>query len=353
MTIEEFKFDDWIKQWAGNWSILSLSYWGDCYNQIPFTNRIDQCVAHAVTVWREGKSYAFWRLSEKATFGGKFSKVIEEDSHYVNALGLDLRKKADKFLAIEKKYYNQDIGYEQYMEFQNALLAYYVPHMQIKSGTDYLAPNTLEKYLVQIEEMRKYIEPVFDRSEQFMVALAKIHGKKTGYDYKDILCTIREEFHSYLKNQNQLPPRETLQERYKAMAILSHNQQNKLIVGDEVDAVERMLVSVKDQKTLRGMMAYPGKARGKVRLVHDPRQADNFAQGDILVTGMTRPDYLALMKKAAAFVTDSGGILCHAAIVARELKKPCVIGTQTATKILRDGDVVEVDADSGIVKVIK
>ena len=64
---------------------------------------------------------------------------------------------------------------------------------------------------------------------------------------------------------------------------------------------------------------------------------------------MTRPDYLALMKKAAAFVTDSGGILCHAAIVAREMKKPCVIGTQVATKVFQDGDIVEVDAEKGVV----
>ena len=55
------------------------------------------------------------------------------------------------------------------------------------------------------------------------------------------------------------------------------------------------------------------------------------------------------MKKAAAFVTDEGGLLCHAAIIAREMKKPCVIGTGEATRVLRDGDRVRVDADSGMV----
>lgn len=59
------------------------------------------------------------------------------------------------------------------------------------------------------------------------------------------------------------------------------------------------------------------------------------------------------MKKAAGFVTDAGGILSHAAIVARELKKPCVIGTQRATKILKDGDIIELDANKGIVKKIE
>ncbi|MBU6390574.1 phosphoenolpyruvate synthase, partial [Patescibacteria group bacterium] len=79
---------------------------------------------------------------------------------------------------------------------------------------------------------------------------------------------------------------------------------------------------------------------------------DGFEKGDILVTGMTRPEFLPLMEKAAAFVTDAGGILSHAAIVAREMKKPCVIGTGVATQIFKDGDVVGVDADKGVVRKI-
>ena len=59
------------------------------------------------------------------------------------------------------------------------------------------------------------------------------------------------------------------------------------------------------------------------------------------------------MKRAIAFVTDEGGITCHAAIIAREMKKPCIIGTKVATKILKDGDMVEVDANKGTVKIIK
>ncbi len=65
---------------------------------------------------------------------------------------------------------------------------------------------------------------------------------------------------------------------------------------------------------------------------------------------MTHPEFLSLMKQASAIVTDEGGVTCHAAIVARELGIPCVIGTKMATKVLKDGDEVEVDADKGIVK---
>ncbi|NTU99308.1 hypothetical protein HGA64_04895, partial [Candidatus Falkowbacteria bacterium] len=64
-------------------------------------------------------------------------------------------------------------------------------------------------------------------------------------------------------------------------------------------------------------------------------------------------DFAQAMKKAAAFVTDEGGVTCHAAILARELKKPCIIGTKIATSVLQDGDLVEVDADNGVVRILK
>ena len=79
---------------------------------------------------------------------------------------------------------------------------------------------------------------------------------------------------------------------------------------------------------------------------------DKVNEGDILVSVATTPSIIMAMKKAAAFVTDEGGLTCHAAIVAREMKKPCVIGTKIATKVFKDGDVVEVDAERGIVRKI-
>lgn len=102
---------------------------------------------------------------------------------------------------------------------------------------------------------------------------------------------------------------------------------------------------------LRGTVASRGLVRGVARVLadfDDPR-ASSFQNGDILVTSMTRPEFLPLMKLAAAFVTDEGGITSHAAIVAREMKKPCIIGTKVATQVLKDGDLVEVDAEKGIV----
>ncbi len=105
--------------------------------------------------------------------------------------------------------------------------------------------------------------------------------------------------------------------------------------------------------TVRGVTAFSGLVRGTVRVVLQADELSKVRRGDILVTNMTTPAFILGMKRAAAFVTDEGGITCHAAIVAREMRKPCVIGTKHATKVFKEGDRVEVDANKGIVRKIQ
>jgi pyruvate,water dikinase len=100
---------------------------------------------------------------------------------------------------------------------------------------------------------------------------------------------------------------------------------------------------------LRGLGAAPGAASGPVRILGSLAEAETFIDGAVLVTRMTAPDWVPLMRRAAAIATDSGGMTCHAAIVSRELGIPCVVGTQQATKRLRDDEIVTVDATRGIV----
>lgn len=102
----------------------------------------------------------------------------------------------------------------------------------------------------------------------------------------------------------------------------------------------------------RGISASLGKAIGRVKVVSSAKEIGKVEKGDILVAVMTRPDYVPAMRKAAAIVTDEGGITSHAAIVSRELKIPCVIGTKIATRVLKDGDEVEVNANHGVVRKI-
>jgi len=103
--------------------------------------------------------------------------------------------------------------------------------------------------------------------------------------------------------------------------------------------------------SISGHIGHIGSAKGKVKIINDPENAE-IDEDEILVCDMTSPDYVHLMKKAKAIVTDRGGILCHAAIIARELNKPCIVGTGNATKILKNGMMIEVDAEKGVVRVI-
>lgn len=104
---------------------------------------------------------------------------------------------------------------------------------------------------------------------------------------------------------------------------------------------------------IKGSIAFKGVVKGVAKVIFSPKEQNNLKRGEILVTSMTTPDLLPAMEHAAAFVTDEGGITCHAAIVAREMKKPCIIGTKIATKVLKNGDFIEVDAINGIVKIIR
>lgn len=93
-----------------------------------------------------------------------------------------------------------------------------------------------------------------------------------------------------------------------------------------------------------------GYGIGKAKVVLNPEEASKvMGKGDILVTGMTNPDFVPFMKLAGAIVTDKGGVTCHAAIVSRELGIPCVVGTRNATKLMATGKEYTVDSRSGVV----
>ncbi len=101
---------------------------------------------------------------------------------------------------------------------------------------------------------------------------------------------------------------------------------------------------------VRGSCACTGKVRGVVRLVHMANPEMPFSKGDIVIAATLSPTLLPLLSRCGAIVTDEGGMTSHAAILSRELNKPCVIGTKHATHVFRDGDLVEVDAEKGVVK---
>ncbi len=122
----------------------------------------------------------------------------------------------------------------------------------------------------------------------------------------------------------------------RAITTIKERKEEKAVKGDV-----RIL--------LKGLGASPGIGIGKVKVIESEREISKVEEGDILVTTMTTPDMVPAMKRASAIVTDEGGMTCHAAIVSRELGVPAVVGTKEATKVLKDGMVVTVDGEKGVV----
>ncbi len=117
--------------------------------------------------------------------------------------------------------------------------------------------------------------------------------------------------------------------------------------------IEKNTRNIQGSDEQQGVCASVGKARGIVRIVPSPEQNDRVNEGDVLITYATTVDYLPAMKKAAAIITEIGGLTCHAAVISREFEIPCIVALKNAMKNFKDGDLVEVDANKGLIKILK
>jgi len=146
--------------------------------------------------------------------------------------------------------------------------------------------------------------------------------------------------------------RAQIKKRVQASALQA--SKGKLLITTDIDKIKRRMQTHKvlEKSFMRGTCASKGQVTGRVIVVKGLKDWKKIKPGSILVTYMTQPRFTTYIKKVKAIVTDDGGITCHAAIVARELSVPCIIGTKFATKIFKDGDKVEVDATKGVVKKI-
>jgi phosphohistidine swiveling domain-containing protein len=127
-----------------------------------------------------------------------------------------------------------------------------------------------------------------------------------------------------------------------------------LFVQDSIEKEKllSLIFSEKHTEELKGTVACKGRATGPAKVILTDADFKGFNKGDVLVATWTEPKYTPIMKLASAIVTDEGGLTSHAAIVSRELNIPCVIGTKNATKVLKTGDTVEVDAIQGVIKIL-
>ena len=145
--------------------------------------------------------------------------------------------------------------------------------------------------------------------------------------------------------------KDEINKRIKAYGIKTEGKGVEILTGEQLEKeLKKYKQGVNPEQEIKGIVAFKGNVKGYAKIVERPDQVSKVKEGDILVAPETTPDLIIAMEKAAAIITDAGGITSHAAIIARELRKPCIVGTKIATKILKDGDMIEVDAEKGIVK---
>ncbi len=203
---------------------------------------------------------------------------------------------------------------------------------------------------------REYRNDIRQESYYYARHLYLEIAKRSGIEVGDLIFATRNEIENFLLNKEKI--REDIVASRKALsAIISDYQKSEVRYEFDHNAIVRLWPREDADvptRQLRGIVAYQGIARGKVKVIFDPtKQGHDFETGTILVTTTTNLSFVPLMRKAAAIITDEGGMLTHAAIVAREFGKVAIVGCKIATKVLHDGDFVEVDAHQGIVTILQ
>ena len=219
-----------------------------------------------------------------------------------------------------------------------------------KFTPEILAIARLTEIFIKWQDQRKIYTLTFVTLQS---RLLQEISQRTGIEFEILKYSQTKEIAGIISrnfNKNKL-----LQRKQGCLFIYKKGEVSRIIIGNPAKKFikDARRINLGKIEEIQGMSASLGCARGKVKIIMTAKNINKVKKGDILVAPMTRPEHLAGMKKAAAIVTDDGGITCHAAIIARELKIPCIIGTKIATKVLKDGDLVEVDANKGIVKIIK
>lgn len=336
----------WLQNWHGDWSLLSCSYFGQQYTQ-SIGPELGCVIPRCVLVVQAGHSACFFPKDDLDAFGGFLARRVADDSALPKKWAGQMKQAADVSLLECQK--TGRVSRERFDAVWDALYGFVGPNLAVKKVVDYLPEKLLKRHLPVLEDARVNAEPVYAKSEEFMRNTFESISKKTGVPAKWVGGCLKKELDRFWRS-GALPSESVLEKRFALSVLFFDRGKAALSTGRAAEKIRDSVKSVSGGK-LRGHCAYPGVVEGTVRVVLDPVKAKNFRQGDVLVAGMTRPEFLPLMKKASAVVTDAGGILSHAAIVCRELGVPCVVGTLSATTRLKDGDWVVVDAKNGVVRV--
>lgn len=206
--------------------------------------------------------------------------------------------------------------------------------------------------------IKDYRKGVYQKSYLLMDTVLEEIGKRLMLSLKEVKFMVEPEIRAALIDKVDHSGK--TKQRLQKCCFHIENGVIRVWEGAECEQKIKELVGapkaaedVSSLTELKGMPAYTGKVTGTAKVVLVASDVAKVNEGDILISSATNPDLVLAMKRAAAFVTDTGGIISHAAIVSREMKKPCIVGTRQATRVFKDGDTIEVDADKGLVKLLQ
>lgn len=293
-----------------------------------------QHVNGQISFYKDGKGYKL--LSEI------LAKRYLKDFSLAKKTANKLIKVSDEINSFIKQHKTLDSLLKKWDYFYNTYRDFFAYHQAMYYPSEYLINNKnkikdkkkVDKIVDVLDQAYKYNEIVVPNVEKYFVDLGIGHLSH---------IEINKEV---LKNIKNKPKRRSIALLGGKTYILSFKRATD--INKKIQANYRKWLNAR--KNIKGIIANKGKVKGKVRLIKDLSLLGTCKAGDVLVTTMTRPQYNAAIKKVAAIVTDEGGMLCHASMLAREFGIPCIVGTRNATSILKNGDVVMVDANKGEVK---
>jgi phosphohistidine swiveling domain-containing protein len=296
--------------------------------------------------YRDGVDHSFRGLRDFNKLKNILKKSFNKD--FIKDVGVSLKYSADDLYEITQKTFKNKSSLrkniEEFVMGYQTLTAI----LQIPLFCQTFRVSKNQKALINFGLYRDYAARKISQAEH----LYRAKLKKILKHPKALFLTLAE-LRQYLDKKilpKDLNTRET-------WALLVINKKAKIFWNKKADQIyhEEILKykKVLHVSELKGQSVYKGKIMGKVFVALNERQFKKIPKGSILVCSMTRYHIVPFLKKISALVTEKGGITCHAAIIARELKVPTVIGTEHATDVFKTGDLVEVDAERGIVRLVK
>ena len=270
-------------------------------------------------------SYGFTKVLDIDFFKKEFKKISKKDAEKkINEINNYVKKVKQKKKEIIKKYkVNKEVVNI------SKKLAYCVWWQDFRKKFIFIENHIITEFIKEIE-------------------------KRKGIPFKELCYYCLHEIVDLLEKDKKIDTKK----RFKGFTTYYHERGKvDYISGKKAADFAKPYIEVKvaaGLKKFKGIVVSKGKiVRGKAKILLTPRNLSKMKQGDILVAPMTSPDYVVAMRKAVAIITDEGGMTSHAAIVSRELGIPCIVGTKIATKVLKDGILVKVDTEKGIVRKVK